>query len=454
MLISGILWLVGQFASLLLFWAYIIQKFILFTAYALSPLLIGFMAIRPLRSIGSRYLMHIVGVLLWPLGWAVAALITQGILDFMTDPSLRFFDPTASFYSLQATVGVAVVAFWIVFSTIAAPLVIQKVLSHGDARGRPAHLRRVQQFLPDRRHHRWRCGRRLHDRSPARHGRRGGHGRGSQHALHRRRTRQRRRDHHRRLWFAAALRSRPARRRHHRRQGRPRTHRQRQRQLLLTLMETTELRPRETPTGNGATPARLARKKFDPTQLFAQRDRLPWFWFFVAVAVSVLAAFDRYHIIDQFKQRERVVIIDPAQTYYISPLLQFPEAKDLHAQQAELATVTFLERNPKDFDHPELLRQMFLKSALQKAQDHRTREAVEFRAKQLHQKPEIAKIDILATRENEVLVAVSGQVIRTGIFQEKAFTEAFNFKLSLRLHPQPQHGCQRSFPHRCRRLQI
>src|SRR5207245_7802523 len=33
LLISGILWLVGQFASLLLFWAYIIQKFILFSAY-------------------------------------------------------------------------------------------------------------------------------------------------------------------------------------------------------------------------------------------------------------------------------------------------------------------------------------------------------------------------------------------------------------------------------------
>ncbi|MHB9008602.1 MAG: hypothetical protein ACYDC1_16935 [Limisphaerales bacterium] len=134
-LITGILWLVGQFASLLLFWAYIIQKFILFTAYALSPLLIGFMAIRPLRSVGGRYLMHIVGVLLWPLGWAVAALITQGILDFMTDPSSRFFDPTASFYSLQATVGVAVVAFWIVFSTISAPVVIQKVLSYGTLAG-------------------------------------------------------------------------------------------------------------------------------------------------------------------------------------------------------------------------------------------------------------------------------------------------------------------------------
>jgi hypothetical protein len=127
-------------------------------------------------------------------------------------------------------------------------------------------------------------------------------------------------------------------------------------------------------------------------------------------------------------------------------LLQFSEAKDLHAQQAELATITFLERNPKDFDHPDLLRQLFLKSAWQKALDHRTREAVEFRAKQLHQKPEIAKIDILATRENKLLVSVSGQVIRTGIFQEKVFTEAFNFKLNLRLLRNPNMAANGRFP--------
>ena len=211
-------------------------------------------------------------------------------------------------------------------------------------------------------------------------------------------------------------------------------------------MEATELTPRQTPAGNGSPTPRVARKRFDPTQLFAQRDRLPWFWFVVAVAVSIGAALDRYQLVQQFKQRERVVIIDPAQTYYISPLLQFSEAKDLHAQQAELATITFLERNPKDFDHPDLLRQVFLKPALQKAQDHRTREAVEFRAKQLHQKPEIAKIEILATRENEVLATVSGQVIRTGIFKEKTFTEAFNFKLSLRLLRNPNMAANGRFP--------
>src|SRR2546429_7537994 len=130
-LISGVLWMIGQFASLLLVWAYIIQKFILFSGHALSPLLIGFMAIRPLRSVGSSYLLNLAGVLLWPLGWGVAALITQGILDFMTDPSLKYLDPTATAYSLQTSFGVLVLAFWIAFSTIAAPLVIQKVLSSG-----------------------------------------------------------------------------------------------------------------------------------------------------------------------------------------------------------------------------------------------------------------------------------------------------------------------------------
>lgn len=133
--VSGILWLLGHFASLLVFWAYVFQKVILYLGYALSPLLIGFMAIPPLRSVGNRYLMNLFGVLLWPLGWAVAAIVTQGILDFMTDPSLRFMDPTNTFYSLQNSLGVVVLAFWILFSTVSAPVVIQKVFAHGALAG-------------------------------------------------------------------------------------------------------------------------------------------------------------------------------------------------------------------------------------------------------------------------------------------------------------------------------
>jgi hypothetical protein len=134
-LISAILWLFGYFAGLLLFWAYVFQKVILQVGYALSPLLIGFMAIQPLRHVGNRYLTHLLGVILWPLSWGVAALITQAILDFMTDPALKYLEPSASLYGLQATFGLAVLAFWITFSTVAAPILIQGVLSQGAPMG-------------------------------------------------------------------------------------------------------------------------------------------------------------------------------------------------------------------------------------------------------------------------------------------------------------------------------
>jgi hypothetical protein len=134
-IISAVLWLIGQLASLMMFWGYIFQAVILNLGYALSPLLIGFMAIPALKPTGVRYLMNLVGVLLWPLGWAVAALVTQGILDFMTDPTFQYIDPSATLPDLQKTIGVAAVGFWIIFSMVAAPVIIQKVVAAGALAG-------------------------------------------------------------------------------------------------------------------------------------------------------------------------------------------------------------------------------------------------------------------------------------------------------------------------------
>lgn len=208
-------------------------------------------------------------------------------------------------------------------------------------------------------------------------------------------------------------------------------------------MRTTEEPLRTT------TPARqhgAPRRAANPTRLFVERDRLAWWWFLCALVVLIAAALDRYHLVNAFKQRESVVIIDPAGTFYVSPLLKFDDANELHAQQSTLATVAFLQRNPKDFDNPELLKQMFLKSAHEKAQAQRLSEEAEFKAKQLHQKPEIARIDVLETRADAVLTQVSGQIIRNGIFQEKAFTEAIAFSLKLKLQRNPNMVENGRFP--------
>jgi hypothetical protein len=146
------------------------------------------------------------------------------------------------------------------------------------------------------------------------------------------------------------------------------------------------------------------------------------------------------------KERERVVIVDPAGTFFVSPVLQFQEAKQLHAEQSTLATVAFLERNPKGFDHPDLLKQMFLKHAQEKAHAEWTSEESEFKAKELHQKAEIGKIDILQTRSDAVLTQVSGQLIRTGIFQERAFSEAVPFTLKLKMLRNPNMVENGRFP--------
>jgi hypothetical protein len=209
-------------------------------------------------------------------------------------------------------------------------------------------------------------------------------------------------------------------------------------------METISSELRTTTPGPQPPPDRA--RRVDPIRVFVDKDRLAKFWFLAAVAVLIGAAIERIHLARTLKEQERVVIVDPAGTFYVSPLLHFQEARELHAQQCTLAAVAFLERNPKDFDHPDLLRQMFLKQAYEKARSEFTAEEPEFKAKQLHQKAEIARIDFLETRSDAVLTQVSGQLIRSGVFQERAFTEAVPFTLKLKMLRNPNMVENGRFP--------
>jgi hypothetical protein len=190
----------------------------------------------------------------------------------------------------------------------------------------------------------------------------------------------------------------------------------------------------------------IKRRSADPTRVFIDKDRLARFWFLTAAAVIIGTAVERIHLARTLKERERVVIVDPAGTFFVSPLMQFQEARELHAQQSTLAAVAFLERNPKDFDHPELLKQMFLKDAFSKARSQWSKEEPEFKAKQLHQKAEIARIEFIETRADAVLTQVTGQLVRSGIFQERAFSEAVPFVLKLKMRRNPNMVENGRFP--------
>ncbi len=62
----------------------------------------------------------------------VAGIVTQGLIDFMTDRSfLHTPVPGYDAYTFQNFIGVALLGVWIIFSTIAAPVIIQRSISDG-----------------------------------------------------------------------------------------------------------------------------------------------------------------------------------------------------------------------------------------------------------------------------------------------------------------------------------
>jgi len=132
-LLSCVLWVLGWLASVIVFYAYLSQKFILYIGYGFAPLFIGFLAVRTLHSVGVSYLLGFAGVLCWPLGWGAASIVTKGLMDFMTDQSFLAMGGVggATGYALQNLIGLAMLGIWLIFSTIAAPIIIQKAISSG-----------------------------------------------------------------------------------------------------------------------------------------------------------------------------------------------------------------------------------------------------------------------------------------------------------------------------------
>jgi hypothetical protein len=204
------------------------------------------------------------------------------------------------------------------------------------------------------------------------------------------------------------------------------------------LRETPVDSTKKLPVGKGG--------GFSPARLFADHAFAARLWFFVACGALGLCAVQPYLIISAYRTRERVVVLDGAGSFSVSPLLGFEEAKDLHEAMALWATLALFQRNPKDFDYPETLQKLFLADAYQRALADREKAHDEFHLKQIHQKPEVFKIEILRTRENQVLVKVEGQLVRTGVFEGQTFAESLAFTLKLTLVRNPNMLANKRYP--------
>jgi hypothetical protein len=203
-----------------------------------------------------------------------------------------------------------------------------------------------------------------------------------------------------------------------------------------TLLETTVAQPTH----------QLPQAAPNVLRMFANHGWAARMWFLVAVAALTVALLEPYFIILAYRTRERVVILDEAGTYHISPLLNFEDATKLQTSQTLLACIALFERNPNGYDYPDILEKMFLPDALENAKTILSQQRAEFQAKQVHQKVEIFKINILKTRDDQVLVEVEGQLIRAGIFNDQPFTESPTFTAHFTLLRNPNLTANGRFP--------
>lgn len=129
-IIFAVLTLISWLAMALMFFIYSVQRVVLMVCWVLSPLLFATFAIGPVSNIGLRHLLRIIGVILWPLGLALAATFTDGLIDAATDQSFLVSGATMGWlgYGLQNLLAVTVIAIWIIFSSVLAPMMIQRLI--------------------------------------------------------------------------------------------------------------------------------------------------------------------------------------------------------------------------------------------------------------------------------------------------------------------------------------
>ena len=133
-IMAGALLLLGYITKGIVLLFLVLQKILLTFAYALSPIFVGFFALRSTRGIAINYLMATVGLISWPLGFALSACGTFGLVQFFGN--LGFFSVAGNVLTLnEAFFALLIIAVWLLVSTLISPVIISKVMATGAQAG-------------------------------------------------------------------------------------------------------------------------------------------------------------------------------------------------------------------------------------------------------------------------------------------------------------------------------
>jgi hypothetical protein len=156
-----------------------------------------------------------------------------------------------------------------------------------------------------------------------------------------------------------------------------------------------------------------------------------WQGLFVLAVIGGYAAVQL--TIYQERERLRFVAMDSRDTFYLANLGTFETAQHIHAELAKMAAETIFSRSPDGFDDPERLERLFNPASTAQLNRDAARDADIFRSQQLHQKFEAGQIRELEIDSNTALVSVEGQILRSGVFNQRQVNDSKRVIVFLRL---------------------
>jgi hypothetical protein len=121
-----------KFASVIAWGFWLVQQFLFQFSLIFLPAMIAMIAVGGLSSIGTRYVMSVIGLLSWPMGWAFVNVGTEAMLTAIVN-TLK--SASASDYELTTYLWAyaicTVIPLWIILGYCFVPFVIQRMVTSG-----------------------------------------------------------------------------------------------------------------------------------------------------------------------------------------------------------------------------------------------------------------------------------------------------------------------------------
>jgi hypothetical protein len=175
----------------------------------------------------------------------------------------------------------------------------------------------------------------------------------------------------------------------------------------------------------------------------SRTNRLLWIALILSLVAHIIVPI---YLVSAMTKPEKVALMDGTESLIITPLVPVEQSDEILNTVSYWAAKSFLDRGPQGFDAPDTLNRVFLPEAAERARSEFKGLADEFKKKSIHQKLEIARIDLQRVGGGIVMSRVIGQILTQAQIGDQQVDQPQPIALNLKLVRNPFLGRIQRYP--------